>query len=426
MIDRFVISSLALFILGICLRMSLRLLYGARGPASEDALYLIMRIVGWGLIILPMLVISIAGANWLSLILLAAIIEALIELVLARRAAQRQAVWRLVAGAVGSGRSLIDALRIHQARFSGIVGRWQRRLVADLEHGLDWRQAVLHNAPAVPREAPTFASLVPLGARPSALVDDFDEGRDPAYQQLQQETRQRFAYLANVVLVMIAVLAFVMIQIIPAFEAIYADFDLTLPSLTINVITLSQAFVEILGPPLVILLVLALPVILLIGVLYLCDIPVLQRLTDRLLMFRHRAQVLRLLAAGFDQHKSIDETLGQLSEGLAPYPSAVVRRRLERARRRVTAGESWTGALVQSSLISPADAAVLDAAQLAGNLPWACRMLAHRKVRRASFRLAIIQQFVFVAVVLMLGFVVAVYAVAMLVPLANLIWSLTG
>ena len=116
MITKVVISSIALLLLGVCVRWSLRLLYGARGPAPDDGVHMTLRIVGWTLIIMPTIVLALVGANWLSLILIAAVVEAGIELVLARRAAQRQAVWRLVTGAVGSGRSLTDALKYHQRR----------------------------------------------------------------------------------------------------------------------------------------------------------------------------------------------------------------------------------------------------------------------------------------------------------------------
>jgi type II secretory pathway component PulF len=182
--------------------------------------------------------------------------------------------------------------------------------------------------------------------------------------------------------------------------------------------------VDSLGAPLVILACVVAPVLAVIGILYLCDVPVLQRLSDRMTTFRHRAHVLRLLAAGFDGRQPINQTLSRLAAGGAPYPSAVVRRRLDRAARLAAAGQPWQDALQQSALISATDAAVLRSAQAAGNLPWACRLLADRKVRIASFRRSILQQAAFVAVTFFLGFLVLIYAVAMITPLADLVQSL--
>jgi type II secretory pathway component PulF len=426
MIERLILTSVGLFLLGVCLRMSLRLLYGARGPAPDDGVYFLLRIIGWGLVVIPAFVLVVAGANWLSFVLIAAIIEAVVQLTLARREAQRQAVWRLVAGAISGGRSLANVLKIHQARFSGIVGRWQRRLVADLERGMQWRQAIWRNRRAFPREAPTFASMAAIGGKPDEVVADLDEVRDPAYHQLQQETSLRFMYLMNVCAVMLGVVTFVMIKIIPSFQSIFEDFDLQLPAITTSVILASDYFSRILGGPILALLLLAALAGLVIAILYLCDIPVLRRLTDRVLFSRHRAEVMRLLAAGFEQGKPVDQSLAHLVIGWAPYPSKLVRRRLSRAADRIVAGDEWQESLANASLISSTDTTVLRSAQAVGNLPWALRMLASRKMRLATFRWAITQQIVFVLLVLLLGFLVFLFAVAMMVPLSYMVSNLAG
>jgi type II secretory pathway component PulF len=155
--------------------------------------------------------------------------------------------------------------------------------------------------------------------------------------------------------------------------------------------------------------------------LYLCDVPIFQRVTDRLAMFRHRARVMQLLAAGFDQGMPVDEALTQLCGGQTPYPSKLVRRRIAAARRRVLAGREWQDSLEQARLISASDVVALRAAQAAGNLPWALRLLADRKVRLAMFRWTIWQQLLFVALALIFGIIVFWLAAAMLIPLSNLI-----
>lgn len=435
--EQIVPASLTLVALGLCLRLSLRLLYGARGPAADDGIYLMMRILGWGLFVLPMAVLSVGGANWLSLVLLAAVAEALFELLLARRAAQRQSVWRLIVGAIQARRSPVEALRLHQNRFTGLVGRWQRRLTRDLEQGVAWPLAIWKNRAATPRVAPAFAAMAASGAGLENLPTDFDDADDPVTQQMQQQTVQRFIYLGTVAAVLVAIAIFVLVKIVPSFQSIFEDFDLSLPSITVAMISLSLAVERVFGepvelwtgfeiPPMISLFIFVLvPAVLVIGILYLCDIPVLQRLTDRLTLFRQRSRVMQLLAVAFDQGVTVDAALTQLCNGRTAYPSRVVRRRLAAARRAVLGGNEWQDALERAGLISRSDVVVLRSAQAAGNLPWALRLLAERKVRVAIFRWSLVQQIVFVALVLFFGFIVFWFAVAMLVPLSDLIISLT-
>lgn len=425
MVDRIITTSVCLFLLGVCLRMSLRLLYGARGPAPDDGVYFLLRILSWGLVVIPAFSLTIAGASWLSVVLIAGVIEAGVQLTLARRESQRQAVWRLVGGAIRGGRSLASVLRIHQARFSGIVGRWQRRLVEDLDRGVPWREALWRNRRALPREAPTLASMASVGGSTDAVAVDVEEA-DPAYHQLQQETSLRFMYLVNVCLVMTAVMTFVMIKIVPSFEAIFADFGLELPKVTIWVINAVNAFSNLFGGLVLLALVAFIFAALVTAILYLCDIPALRPLMDRILFARHRAAVMRLLATGVEQGQPINQSLAHLVVGWAPYPSKLVRRRLNRAADRIDAGDEWQSSLARSSLISKTDAAVLRSAQDVGNLPWALRMLAGRKMRLAAFRWSIVQQVIFVLMVLLLGFFVLAFSVAMMVPLIDLINNLSG
>jgi type II secretory pathway component PulF len=94
---------------------------------------------------------------------------------------------------------------------------------------------------------------------------------------------------------------------------------------------------------------------------------------------------------------------------------------LNRASERIAAGDEWQQSLADASLISNSDANLLRSAQDVGNLPWALRMLASRKMRLATFRWAILQQIAFVFVILFLGFLVFVFAVAMMVPLSHMV-----
>lgn len=425
MIPSLFLPSLTLLLLGIALRISLRLLYGARGPAPDDGVYLFMRTMSWALLVIPGVVFIVSTTHWASLLLLVVIFESGVELIVARRQAQRASVWKLLMMAVAGGQPLGWSLRFHQPRFRGIVGRAYRRLIADLEKGAPLAEAAWANRTALPREAPAYLGVLASSPTPALTAGQFAELEDAHVIELRQHVYQRTAYLATVSAIIVTVLAFVLIKIVPSYQMIFADFDTTVPVVTQGFINFAETVGLILGLPVIALFVLMLLSGSIIGILYLADIPVLRPLTDRLAFSHHRAHVLRLLAASFTQGVAVPEALANLADGRFGYPSELVRRRVFTAQQRVASGDEWQAALEQSALISENDAAVLRAAQQAGNLPWAMHMLADRKLRLMTFRWAATENILFTAVILLLGAVVFWYAVAMFVPLTRLIHNLS-
>jgi hypothetical protein len=113
MLPQLFMPSVTLFLLGIALRISLRLLYGARGPAADDAVYRFMAAMSWLLLVVPTLVFLIAATHWVTILLFIAVFEAVVELVVARRQAHRESAWKLLIMALGSGRPLAESLRYH-------------------------------------------------------------------------------------------------------------------------------------------------------------------------------------------------------------------------------------------------------------------------------------------------------------------------
>lgn len=422
--DTLLLPSVTLLALGLSLRMSLRLLYGARGPAPEDDVYLALRILSWSLLLIPAALLIVATTGFFSLILLVAIIEACFEFVLAKRASQRTAAWRLLVAAVGSGRSTVDDLRFHQNRFTGFVGRAYRKLLADLTHGMPWPAAIAANRRALPRMAQAFAGVI--ACDPAAAVRDFDEddSRDGAFGAIRQHMAQRFAYLATVFMMMVGVMAFVAIKIVPAYQSIFEDFGLNLPRLTISFIEAANAFSSYAGGPILAVFALVVVAAGIVGVFYLWDRPVLQNVADRLARSRHDAQVLRLLAGAIARGAPLDEALALLSYGESAYPSRYYRRRLVEAGSLMFTGAEWQAALQKTRFVTTAEADALRSAQRVGNLPEVLRHIADRKVRISAARWAVALHLAFTAIILFFGLIIMWYAVAMFVPLVDLINNL--
>lgn len=417
-------ASVILLPLGISLRMSLRLLYGARGPQVGDPIHQIMSVLSWILTLTPLAILVVVSTSFLSLLILMIAGLAVLELVLARRELQRRSAWSLLNGEQANRTPSIDSLRCHQYRFSGMVGRAFRRLVNSLDRGVNVLSAIGQHHRALPREAQAYAAIDVVG---KSIIKKHTEFAGWTENVFTQKLYQRLTYLAVVVMIMVGILTFVMIKIVPSYHSIFEDFDLELPIMTIYLISiadssLSRGFVGLLS--------LCIFGFLLIGVviffLYLCDIAALRPLADRVFFAKHRALVLRLLSIGIQEGKPLELLLKQLAHGDQLYPSRLVRERLAGALRSINSGEDWKDALRKASFVKANDVPVLETAQQVGNLPWVLSMLANQKVRSMIFRWSAAEQIIFPLAVLVLGFVVMFICVSLFIPLVSLINGLVG
>ena len=162
------------------------------------------------------------------------------------------------------------------------------------------------------------------------------------------------------------------------------------------------------------------------GILYLCGVPVLRPVIDRLTFAYHQAQILRLFAVAFRQGLPVSEAFKRLEAGIGAYSSPLARRRLQSAHNISLSGRTWIDALRATRLITGSDAASLTAAQEVGNLPWAMEFLADRKMRLLGFHWSAVITVLFTFIVLCFGFMVFWFAVGMFIPLVDLINNLAG
>ena len=148
------------------------------------------------------------------------------------------------------------------------------------------------------------------------------------------------------------------------------------------------------------------------------DPPLIDRLTRRF----HSAQILDALALVAGSRVPLPEGLFALARS---YPQPGVRRRLQRAAADVESGGPWCECLLRHGLLGPAERAVLEAAQRAGNLPWALREMADSARRRLAHRVQAVVQIAFPPVILLLGLIVMFVVVAMFLPGLKLIQKLS-
>jgi type II secretory pathway component PulF len=134
------------------------------------------------------------------------------------------------------------------------------------------------------------------------------------------------------------------------------------------------------------------------------------------------ALVMRSLAALAEMNKPFGPLLEALATG---FPSSWARPRLENAAQQVAIGGDWCVALQSQGLIGASDAAVIQAGQRVGNLPWVLRELATSGERRFVYRVAALGQVLLPLAVIACGLVVLAIVVVCFRPLVEMIGSLT-
>jgi protein transport protein HofC len=232
----------------------------------------------------------------------------------------------------------------------------------------------------------------------------------------------RFSYVLALLLAMQTISGFILYFIIPKFEAIFKDFGLPLPQVTIMTIEASHFVMRysplaLVIPPVEIVLLIFLPLSFLGWGNY--SVPIFDRLMSR----RHTALVLRALALTVEGGKPIALGLKALANH---YPTPWVRRRLVAANSDIEHGADWIESLWNRGLIRAADAEVLSSAAAVGNLAWALYELAETIERRLATRFQGVVQTLFPLTIMLLGMVVFILAVAYFLPLVQLITQLAN
>jgi type II secretory pathway component PulF len=226
----------------------------------------------------------------------------------------------------------------------------------------------------------------------------------------------KILYLTLLPLFGCGVVAFVMVWIVPKFEAIFRDFGTPLPRMTIYLTVASRFIINdwYLFAPLIVLVASA---FVYMEMRYfgwtLWDLPLLRRLAWRL----DAARILDGLAIVARQQLSLTEGIATMA---LSYPKRDIRRRLALAAFYIEAGGGWTDSLARQSLIRRTERAVLQAAQRSGNLPWAMQEMADSARRRFFYRLQAIIQTVFPFVLICFGLAVMYVVVALFLPLVSL------
>ena len=416
---------LTLILLGASLRMALHLTYGARGPQPNDGLYHGLNVLSWVLLcgsLLPMSLVVGGGllGAFVALIISATVIILGLRSLQASREIARRATVRMMGLAAERGLPIGPTVSHSAAVGGGRIRRAALRLAEDLDAGVPFATALERHRGAVPRDTIAYAVAGEAVDDPTAAL--FETDHEDRIDQLWFATLDRVAYLFAVGLAMLMILTFVMIWIVPEFQKMFYEFDLSLAPMTLTLIGISDWCVNYWFLP-------AFPIccffllLLVLAVMYVIGIPVLRPFLDWLFRSRHQAVVLRALALLVERGRPLADGLLRLAER---YPAPSMARRLRRAADDVVVGEAWTVAFERHGLIRGSDRAVLESAQAANNLDWAMRVTADRIERRQSNRWEVLVQIVYPCCILALAAASGFIVIALFIPLVQLIEGLTG
>ena len=231
----------------------------------------------------------------------------------------------------------------------------------------------------------------------------------------------RFAYFGFILFDVQVVSGFLLYFIAPKYQSIFQNFGIPLPWMTQFTLRVTHSFVNYFYLSLPILLLeVALFAAVPLGLfgLFNLNIPWLDYFFRR----RHSTLILRALALTAEGDRPINEGLATLAKN---YPSSWVRKRLVLVRKEAEGGADWIESLGDHGLLRPLDEAVLASALRAGNLPWALGEMADANDRRLGYRLQLMIQMLFPFLVLALGVLVLIFAVAYFSPVVRLIERLT-
>ncbi|MHB1036498.1 MAG: type II secretion system F family protein [Pirellulales bacterium] len=406
-----------LVLCGLAVLVALRLAY-AEARSFSDPAHTLFMIIGWGLIVVGVIVanvILLAGFSLLPLIVFLVVLGIMINW---HWAAQQNALlWVLI---VTTERliPLASAVEAFAYERGGRFGRRAAALAYLLQDGVPLPEALERLPGLLP---PSAVLAVRLGYETGALAPALREAAaGGAFRQpLWAAMADKVFYVVGLVVFAAGVITFMMLKITPAFEKIFQDFGVDLPLLTRYVIAVAGSEIT----------QLSLSLFVFVGFWFLVYLALRRAgvvrwslpLLDRLMIRVDGAVVLRTLAVVAEKGRPLYPAFQSLA---ATYPKRLVRRKLWSVVRQLETGADWCESLRGQGLIGRAESSVLQSAERVGNLPWAMREMAESSQRRLAYRLNALGQLMFPLALLAFGGLVFVIVVGYFLPLVTVIQSL--
>jgi type IV pilus assembly protein PilC len=330
---------------------------------------------------------------------------------------QRQALLQMLAAGIESGVPLAPLLNAWASDERGVQSNRIRRLAYRLLQGASLAEAAEESAGALKSEEILAIRFGSQSGTLAASLRDAAESLEPS-SVAEPSIRRTATYLIAFSAVASLVTAYFMIKVVPSFQAIFADFDMTLSTPMILLIELADTFVRY-------WYLVAFGLILLAwGIVSFRGSGIVGAVVDRLsggARTRYAADLLRKLSVVARAGRPLTGAISTLARY---HFDPTMRRKLLFVRNEVEHGADPWQSMTDERLIDEQEAAALATADRLGNRPWVLRELATAKNRRMDRKWHVIAQLALPVVVLICGTFVLFQAVAVISTLAQLVGSL--
>jgi len=333
---------------------------------------------------------------------------------------RRRMILSIIQTALETRASAAEMIRIHATTCSWYYRNALHRLAQAMERGLSITAALEQHRGLARYDV---CGILTLGADEKQTLKTLEEiSRDPRNRSLTQSNNVfRVGYLLAVLIPIAPVVLFLMLWIVPKFIAIFADFGVELPWLTLVIIAFCEFFIQFWF-----LLFPIVPVVLFLLVFFLL------MLTDTIAtrpfglrtMFRNidAARFLRIFSTGLKNQVPIPDSVKVYQRVVT---SAYLKDTAGRINAKITGGGGWIDAFREAGMITAGESRLLEAAQRAGNLSAVVDQIAVSQELRQSASSDLVSKFVFIPCLMLIGTLIGLFVIGMFLPMIELIKALS-
>jgi protein transport protein HofC len=410
-----------MLLVGMAVLIALRLVYSRTPVRNNDQVYLTLRVIGWVLISMSVLVVlQILMGLLFGLLFWGVALVAIGNMLQRYQQAEKNALLWMLTIAAERQLPLVPAIEAFADEWQGTFGRRVRTLAEALRSGIPLPDALDRQRTLVSRRACTAARVgVESGMLGPALREAVwtHNAQEPIWHALAA----RLYYLLCVLFLGQAVVVGSVVYVAPRFQRILQDFNTPSSAVTRWLFDMMDSYVLFNG--LVVMMFAQLFLLSYLLLHFLGWIPWELPLVDRLMRRMDQALVLRSLAWMTERERPMSAAILAVARS---YHKGWIRRRLRRADLDMSKGVDWCSALRAQGLIDATQAAVLSSAQRAGNLTWALREMAAGSERRLAWRLQSLIVLIYPLVIIAIGIPTFFFVAGFLTPLASMIERMIG
>lgn len=237
----------------------------------------------------------------------------------------------------------------------------------------------------------------------------------------QSSMIMRLCYLIAICIPTWLIYMFLMINVLPSFQYMFADMGVSLPWITDFFVRGAGTQLLMLVPLPLFFMAIYMFVFFLLDSDFVLARPVLMRKVFRSV---DSARLLRVLAVGIRRETELPEVLKSYRKtiGRCEY----LRNLVNRIYNAIEKGENWISYLKKEKILTANEASLLETAEQAGNLPTVLEDLAYAKEALHARRHDLWNKLLFLPAILLMSLIIGGFAIAVFMPLVKMIETMSA